>query len=492
MKKTFLIIMILFPFFASAQTENDMIDFSTIYYQGTAKSAAMGNAMGAVGSDFSAIAINPAGLGLFRKATFIYTPSFYSISTESDYKNNNGSDRAFKLHTNNIALTWTQDINDGALNSVSFALGINRLNNFAFNSFASGNNPHTSLIDAYFSEIEANNITNENELESFSPNTLYPLWETWILDFDGDGSCTTPVPAGGLRQQYGVEKRGRASEFTFASGFNFNDKVFLGISIDIPYFDKTTTIDYKESNNNPGGFRSWNQQENITNSGWGVNAKIGAIVFPARWLRLGASFHTPTIYRVTESWYTSTGSVFSDGSYSYESPTGTYNYNVTTPLHFNASAALIFGNYGMITGDWEYVDYSKMKASSSDYDYSYLNDIIKDTYGATSNLRIGTEWRWQSLAFRAGYGIYGSPYGFDKEDLRTTTYSCGLGYTYHNFTIDLAYVLSQRKNSYDLYSQYSLYPAYYLSNNELVADDTKVKETTNINQVVISFKFRLD
>ena len=133
-----------------------------------------------------------------------------------------------------------------------------------------------------------------------------------------------------------------------------------------------------------------------------------------------------------------------------------------------------------------------MKASSSDYDYSYLNDIIKDTYGATSNLRIGTEWRWQSLAFRAGYGIYGSPYGFDKEDLRTTTYSCGLGYTYHNFTIDLAYVLSQRKNSYDLYSQYSLYPAYYLSNNELVADDTKVKETTNINQVVISFKFRLD
>jgi len=75
--------------------------------------------------------------------------------------------------------------------------------------------------------------------------------------------------------------------------------------------------------------------------------------------------------------------------------------------------------------------------------------------------------------------------------MKTTSYSCGFGYTYHCFTLDAAYVFSQRKNSYDLYSQYSLYPAYYGENNEFV-DDTKVKETTNINQVVISFKFRLD
>ena len=73
------------------------------------------------------------------------------------------------------------------------------------------------------------------------------------------------------------------------------------------------------------------------------------------------------------------------------------------------------------------------------------------------------------------------------------SYSCGFGFTYHIFTLDLAYVFSQRHNSYQLYEQYSEYPAYYQNQSgEWLTDDTKVKETTNINQVVISFKFRLD
>ena len=493
MKKFIVIIMILAPMFVWAQTEGDMLDFSTVYYQGTAKSAAMGNAMGAVGSDFSAIAINPAGLGLFRKAYFIYTPEFYAISTDSRYKESNGFDRAFKLQTNNLGLSWTQEINDGALNSVSFALGINRLNNYAFNSFANGDNPNTSLIHAYFSELSSNGITNDVALEDYSPNTIFPLWDTYLFSFDSHGSCNTPIPQGGINQQYGVTKRGAAKEFSFASGFNFNEKLFLGLAVDIPYFDKSTITEYEEKNLSPGSFKNWSQTEHINNSGWGINAKIGAIVYPAKWLRIGAAFHTPSLYRVTESWYTETSSVVGNVSHLHESPTGTYSYTVTTPFRLNASAAFIFGNFGMISADYDFIDYRKMRASSYNYNYTYLNDYIRDIYNATSNIRIGTEWRWQTLAFRAGYAIYGSPFGFNKTDLRTTSYSCGLGYTYHSFTIDAAYVLSHRTNSYDLYSQYTMYPAYYTNaSGESVVDETKVKETTNINQVVISFKFRLD
>ncbi|MBQ6084546.1 MAG: hypothetical protein IJK92_09395 [Bacteroidales bacterium] len=491
MKKTFLIIAILAPMFAWAQTENDMLDFSTVYYHGTAKSAAMGNAMGAVGSDFSAIAINPAGLGLFRKSYVIWTPEFYSISTESKYKGSTGEDRTFKVPMNNIGLSWTQEINDGSLTSVSFALGINKLNNFTFDSYVKGDNPNTSLVYAYGTEIDENGITSVNALENYSPNQIYPLYQTYVIDTINQDGCYTWVPCGGINQQYGVSKRGTAKEFSFATGFNFNEKLFLGVSLNVPYFDKNTTTEYKEKNLNSGDFNNWSQTEYIKNSGYGVNAKIGAIVYPAKWLRLGAAFHTPSLYRVTESWYTETRSSMSFGNFSYESPTGTYNYTVTTPLRLNASAAFIFGNFGMITGDYEYVDYSKMRASSHDFDYSNLNDFIRDMYKASSNIRIGTEWRWQTLVFRAGYAIYGSPFGFDKENLKTTSYSCGFGYTYHNFTIDLAYVMSKRDNNYDLYSQYTLYPAYYGENYDLV-DDTKVKETTNINQVVISFKLRLD
>ena len=493
MKKTLLIITILAPMFLMAQTDGDLYDFSSIIYQGTAKSAAMGNAMGAVGSDFSAIAINPAGLGLYRKSTFVFTPEFYSISTESTYKNGNGNDWSFKVPLNNIGLTWTSDINSNGLKSVSFALGVNKLNNYTFSSYVNGDNPNTSLIDAYFTEIYLNGIVNDYNLEDYSPNGIFPLWETYLLDFDDDGNCSTPVPAGGLKQEYGINKRGSSREFSFASGFNINEKLFLGLSVNIPYFDKSVTREYKETNLQSGSFRNWAQSEEVKNSGAGINAKLGAIVYPVKWLRLGASFHTPTIYKVTESWYTDTRSSFSTAAYNYSSPIGEYDYTVTTPYRLNASAAFIFGNFGMVTADYEYVDYSKMRASSYDYNYSYFNNYIRKTYNGTSNIRIGTEWRWQTMAVRAGYALYGSPFGFDKTDLRTNSYSCGFGYTYHRFTLDAAYVFSQRHNSYELYEQYSEYPAYYLdTNNNMVVDDTKVKETTNINQVVISFKFRLD
>lgn len=491
MKRLFLIATIILPMLSWAQSETDMLDFSYVNYQGTAKSAAMGNAVGAIGSDFSGIAINPAGLGLFRKATFIYTPEFYITSTTSKYNGGNGFDRSFKLPMNNLGLTWTQDINEGALKTVSFALGINTINNYAYSAYINGDNNHTSLVDAYFSEIYDNGVFGEYDLEDYSPNILYPLWQTYILNFDDDGNCYTPVPQGGLNQKYGVSKRGNSREFSFASGFNFNEKLYLGLSVNIPYFERKVNTEYKETNLFADDFKNWSQSEYLTSSGYGINAKFGAILYPAKWIRLGVAFHTPSIYGITDSWYTGTWSSFSDGSFSWESPVSTYSYTITTPLHLNASAALIFGNFGMITGDYEYVDYSKMRASSHDYDYTALNDFISETYKATSNIRVGTEWRWQNLAFRAGYAINGSPFGFDKEDLKMTSYSCGFGYTYHRFTLDAAYVLSQRKNSYDLYSQYSLYPAFYGENNEFV-DETKVKETTNINRVVISFKFRLD
>ena len=493
MKKLFLIITILAPMFLTAQSDSDMFDFSSIYYQGTAKSAAMGNAMGAVGSDFSAIAINPAGLGLFRKSTFIFTPEFYAISTESDYKDGNGSDRAFRLPMNNIGLSWTQDFNNSSLKSVSFALGINKLNNYWFNSYVNGDNPNTSLIDAYIEELYLNGIHDDYALEDYSPNGIFPLWETYLLDFYSDGSIGSDVPQGGLNQQFGISKRGTSREFNFAAGFNISEKLFLGASVNIPYFEKTVTKDYKETNLYSGVFRNWSQNEVVKNSGAGINAKLGAIVYPVKWLRVGAAFHTPSLYKVEESWYTETYSSFIDGAYNYLSPTGTYTYTVTTPYRLNASAAIIFGNFGMITADYEFVDYSKMRASSYDYNYSGFNRYIRNTYKSTSNIRVGTEWRWQTMAFRAGYAFYGSPFGFNATDYRTDSYSCGWGFTYHRFTLDAAYVFSQRHNSYQLYEQYSEYPAFYENQSgEVVTDDTKVKETTNINQVVISFKFRLD
>ncbi|MGN0033663.1 MAG: hypothetical protein ACI358_07820 [Candidatus Limimorpha sp.] len=490
MKKIILTILTIAPFILSAQTLSDIYSYSSTKYQGTAKSLAMGNAMGAVGQDFSAIEINPAGLALFRKPTFTITTGLSCSKTTSSYKQSEEWDYNLRTPVNNLGYVWISNVTGENLYSLNFSLGLNKKNNFSYCSYTKGQNYSTSLIDSYINELDANGIHSSQDLLWFSPNNIFPLYDTYLLNFETGNGYSSPVPQGGLIQQRGVLSRGFINELSFSTGANFRDKVFVGASIGVPLLYRSLLTEYQENDlDNNNDFKEWEQRESLYTDGCGINAKFGVIVFPAKWVRLGLSLTTPTSYYIDESWRTSTYADFKTGRYSYQTETSYYSYYVVTPMLLNASAAFIFGNFGMITADYEYVNYSKMKVSSPNYDYSYMNGDIRHTFSPTSNIRIGTEWRVKRMCFRGGYSVYGSPYGFSKRDMRTDTYSIGLGYTFRFVTIDAAYALSNMKNTYDLYSAYSIYPAY---SSDGSIDNTEVKETTNINQLIVSLKIRLD
>ena len=479
MKKIFLILLAIVPFYISGQNFYDVYNTSTSYYQGTAKSMAMGNAMGAVGQDFSSISINPAGLGLYRKPTFIFTPSIVTSHTKSNLNNNIETDSKAKLSINNFGYVGT---NKTGNNIVSWAFGMNRTNNYNNSVYIEGTNDNNSLIDAYFAEIISNDIYDNKELEYYSSTYIYPLWETYLINFENDGLLTTPVPASGLRQLKGANSWGGTNEWTAATSINFGDKVFFGISINLPYVYNKKITDYKEE----FGEYYWLQEEVSSTTGWGFNGKFGLIVHPCRWLRLGVSFHTPTVYNLTDKWKTETVSQISSGEYSYVVPTSYFSYSMITPWRANGSAAFIFGNFGMITADYEYVDYGNIRLSNLDYDYDYddYNEYLSNTFKPTMNIRLGTEWRYQNYCFRGGYAFYGSPYGLSSNDFRRNAISCGFGYTKHIFTIDLAYVYTLQNHNYNLYSQYT---NYY----EDVAPDLIVKEHSNIHSIVVTLKLKM-
>ncbi|MFC2102726.1 TonB-dependent receptor, partial [Bacteroidota bacterium] len=69
----------------SAQTAQDALRYSRIFYNGTSRFVATGGAFGAVGADFSSIATNPAGLGMYRSAEVTFSPSVFSRSNTADY-----------------------------------------------------------------------------------------------------------------------------------------------------------------------------------------------------------------------------------------------------------------------------------------------------------------------------------------------------------------------------------------------------------------------
>jgi hypothetical protein len=155
---------------------------------------------------------------------------------------------------------------------------------------------------------------------------------------------------------------------------------------------------------------------------------------------------------MSDYWERETESLFDNGDYYNElSPYGAYDYKLTTPMRVQGSLAFIIGPYGLISGEYEYVDYSSAKLRASDYDFFAENNDINTSYGQGHNFRAGTEWRTGPFSFRAGYAFRNSPYLNDINDGATTSYSGGIGFKSMAYFIDLAYVYTTRTEDYYFY-----------------------------------------
>ena len=86
MKKTALIILLtaMTAFSGFGQSAYDAWRFSQNEYEGTARSAAMGNAFTALGGDLGSITINPAGSAVAGYSQFTITPSITISSATSE------------------------------------------------------------------------------------------------------------------------------------------------------------------------------------------------------------------------------------------------------------------------------------------------------------------------------------------------------------------------------------------------------------------------
>jgi hypothetical protein len=183
---------------------------------------------------------------------------------------------------------------------------------------------------------------------------------------------------------------------------------------------------------------------------------------PVDFLRIGFAVHTPTYYNdMTDEWYSTVTSEFDNGlSYTETSPTGHFNYEINTPLRLMGNVAFIIGQNGLISADYEYLDYSTARLRGTSYDFSTENDIIRTNMAPAHNVRLGAEWNYQMISLRGGFGYYGSPYvsGLNTNDGSKKTISCGIGIHEQGYFVDLAYVHSWMSDDYYLYDA-SLVPA---------------------------------
>ncbi len=228
------------------------------------------------------------------------------------------------------------------------------------------------------------------------------------------------------------------------------------------------------------GFNSLIYKEYFKTTGYGLNLKIGGVYRVSSEFRLGAYFHTPTILYLTDTYYYTMNGYFDkntstpkEAKFPTEEEQGKSIYRVITPMRYGFNSAYIINKMLAIALDLERVDYGNSSiTSTTPSDFAGVNAVIKSKYKTATNIRVGTELNVKPVMIRAGYAMYGSPFGgifkgpFDRQ-----TASVGLGIrTKSNLFFDITWAKTFTKEHYYMYSTDAVKTDLSLTNtNFLVA-----------------------
>lgn len=468
---------------------DNALKFSTYDYGGTARFVGMGGAFGALGGDFSSIAINPAGLGVFRSSELVFSPGMSYNSNSSSYLNNTTDGNGYAMNANNLGFVVSNDLENSDTRWVNFNFGVgfNRIKDFNSDVQFQGIN-NNSLMELFVNEANATS-TNPFDLDGMYE---FLIWDAYIMDFDtianefyseiSDEVNAAPEDFE-INQRKIIQTEGGINEFSFSFGGNYAHKLYIGASIGIArlrYSEYASHYESETSDLQIPFIKAFDFKEYSQINGTGFTFKVGAIYRPVDFLRLGGSIHLPTFYDLDQEYYNSATGYFDSNPTEYsESSVQNYQFLLNSPLRAVGSIGFQIGKMGLIDIDYEYVDYSTMSMEDEYNSQEVINDNsdIGRVYQETHNIRAGLELRTGSIYYRAGGRYSTSPYstvlGGLNSDLEKITLAGGLGYREKNFFVDFAF-------SQTFYN-YKMIAYDYEFNNAIASIDSK------LNNFILTF-----
>lgn len=483
MKKLIIIISVALFFSVEIMAQNDIdaLRYSMISFGGTARYNSMAGAFGAVGADFSAISTNPAGLGNYRRNEFTFTPSIYSSATKATYNGVVANDNKYNFNIGNLGMVYAfktkNNEEEKGWKSVNFGFGLNRNNNFHKRVLIEGNNTQSSLMDLYLNAAQGKTY---GDLDPFSTQLAF---NTYLLDTLSETNYFSNVPNGDLFQRKYMETKGAMQEMVLALGANYNHKLYIGATLGFPYikFNEITSYEEIDEKDTSAVFDRFILNEDVETTASGFNFKLGIVYVPLDLekikIKMGGAVHTPTFYDMHDEWMKNMVAYYDNGSsFSGDSPNGSFDYKLTTPMKAIGSIAIQIPQLGTISADYEFLDYAESRLRSKTEKYFDENNLIKQKYRKTNNLRIGAEALVGLFSLRCGYALYNSPFKSGLNNAERTSITAGLGIMDKSYFIDFAYVYSKWNEDYYLYNDVNISPAF-------------LKTTSHNFLVTLGFKF---
>lgn len=462
-----------------AQGLMDGLRYSTESVHGTARYNAMSGAFGALGGDLSGVALNPAGSAVFLRSYASASGSLIDLENNVNYLN--GANRSLDTDAaiTQAGAVWVFDNYNEESNWRKFTIGLNYelTNNFDDEvvSVGSGN----ISIDQYFlnqaqgiplellqlqsGETVPNLYQFLGDTEGTAAQTAFLGFQGFIIDpvdFSPDNTAyISNVAPGTFNQEHFKATNGYQGKYTVNFAAQYKDDLFFGMNLNAHAIDYRESTFLLETNNNADteidqiGF-----ENNLWVLGSGLSAQFGAIAKINESFRIGLTYDTPTWLTISEetTQRLDTRRLSGDQSIIEVVDPGILNlfadYRLRTPGKIGASAAILFGQQGLISVDYGYKNYSNIEFTSGGSFFTTQNAIIANTLQAASSVRIGGEYRYNQWSFRGGYRYEQSPFTDAAFMSDLTGFSAGLGYAVDNVKIDLSYSRSQQDRSESLYS----------------------------------------
>ena len=445
---------------------------------GTARYVGMGGAMEALGADISTIGTNPAGIGLFRRSQ---VSGSFGLVIQSDGKSfGDGSKTSASF--DQIGFVYSQ--RTGMSSFINMAFNFHKNRNFnhvlsAVNAAVNGSSQNRQTT------IKA--ITGDLEAYPFGENAVDNLYlESRMID-DGSGYVYT-VDADGYI--FNRAQTGYIGEYDINLSGNINNRVYLGLTVgfkDVHYDSYTVYEEALASYFDPNmNYVMMTDNHEITGAGY--DFKAGIIVRPIEEspFRLGLSVASPTFYKLTTKNYstilydeTNNGIVYTKTADTNDKA----DFRFNTPWKFGLSAGHTINNELALGVSYEYADYSTndmrvITGTGYDwygdyYDNSDSDPLMKAhtkrTLKGVSTIKAGAEYKIdKNVAVRVGYNYVSPMYKTDGvRDLTlnspgaymasTTDYTnwkstnritAGVGLTFDQFRVDLAYQYQMREGDF--------------------------------------------
>ena len=460
---------------------------------GSARYVGMGGAMSALGADISAIANNPASLGLYRKNDLSITMGGV-IQDAQPYETDKRGHYSFD-QIGFVAAFPNMD----RTSFVNFSFNFQKKADFGHSLFVQGSNLNGLSQAAQLKGLFFNGLNYPNN-ENFAYSLPYQANNAYLYDVEVADNGYHTIKSD--RYDFNRYSTGNLYAMEISLAGSIKDRVYLGMDFGIDimnYENNQRYVEYRDRSS--GEVEDYDILSNKRVKGSGINLKFGGIVRPIEEnpLRIGVAIETPTWYTLTQkSSYYSVASKWEyqgtqnnmyvynylqgAGNYAtYDSPDDNFlDFNIHTPWKFRASVGSTVDTY--LAWDVEY-EYAMYNNATTGYPRSYngggaslsmtkdpgMTALTKNCINGVHNIRAGLEFKaLPEFAIRLGYNFWSKPMkdnarldqtvdskaldfmlGTDYTNLGATNMlTFGLGYRYKSFYADFAYKYRAQKGEF--------------------------------------------